>query len=66
MYLTFYTCINNFDGIDITIAHAKKKIDLHDVTIMFCTIYEANWSQFMFLIENLITINSIATKFIVV
>lgn len=44
----------------------KKKIDLHDVTIMFCTIYEANWSQFMFLIENLITINSIATKFIVV
>lgn len=52
MYLTFYTCINNFDGIDITIAHAKKNIDLHDVTIMFCTIYEANWSQFMFLIEN--------------
>lgn len=48
MYLTFYTCINNFDGIDITIAHAKK--NLHDVTIMFCTIYEANWSQFMFLI----------------
>lgn len=35
MYLTFYTCINNFDGIDITIAHAKKTIDLHDVTIMF-------------------------------
>lgn len=52
MYLTFYTCINNFDGIDITIAQSKKKIDLHDVTIMFCTIYEANWSQFMFLIEN--------------
>lgn len=26
MYLTFYTCINNFDGIDITIAHAKKKL----------------------------------------
>lgn len=24
MYLTFYTYINIFDGIDITIAHAKK------------------------------------------
>lgn len=26
MYLTFYTCINIFDGIAITIAHAKKKL----------------------------------------
>lgn len=35
MYLTFYTCINNFDGIDITIAHAKKKMMLLLCFVLF-------------------------------
>lgn len=43
MYFIFYICINNFDGIDIIIVYVKKKIDLYDVIIMFCIIYEVNW-----------------------